>query len=338
MIIRWLSFGRSLAKGIGHYQRGAYTEALDALNAAVKIKESDFLVQFWLLRTSVRLGRREDARRYAANCMSWRVDLAELISPWQQAANGETMSDDGLARLDAAADQLLAYHQWEDKPISLSRVAAMFGLWLGLLLLISLVYIAGEYLIFSIRPFTRVPMQHLLYIGLIFETLSILLYGKYSWRPNIRTNGWLTLRRYVAVTLSLMRNGTFIRLSIIVILFYISKAVLGSWVGEDQPPPRPFFEFPIISIFLVLATGPVQEELMFRKVLFTYLRQYSRTGAYILVALAFYLTHGLNSGLWIMVASVFFCLAYEQHNTIIASIVLHVLINTMAVIKIYFFP
>ncbi|BBB90792.1 CPBP family intramembrane glutamic endopeptidase [Methylomusa anaerophila] len=336
MIIRWLSFGRSLAKGIGHYQRGAYTEALDALNAAVKIKESDFLVQFWLLRTSVRLGRREDARRYAANCMSWRVDLAELVSPWQQAANGETMSDDGLARLDTAADQLLAYHQWEDKPISLSRVAAMFGLWLGLLMLISVVYNVGKYLIFSVPPFTRAPIQHLLYIELVFKILSILLYWKYFWRPNIRTSGWLTLRRHVEISFSLMRNRAFIRLCVIVVAWSIITVILMQLFGEGLAP-QGYLQFPIINIITGLIIAPICEELMFRKVLFTYLRQYSRTGAYVVVTLAFYLAHGINSGLWLMVASVILCFAYEQQNTIDAAIISHILINLVIIIHIYLY-
>ncbi|BBB90794.1 CPBP family intramembrane glutamic endopeptidase [Methylomusa anaerophila] len=337
MIIRWLSFGRSLAKGIGHYQRGAYTEALDALNAAVKIKESDFLVQFWLLRTSVRLGRREDAGRYAANCMSWRADLAELISPWQQAAKGETMSDDGLAGLDAAADRLLAYHQWEDKPISLSRVASMFGLWLGLLMLISVVYNLGKYLIFSISPVTPAPIQDVLYYALIFKTLSILLYWKYFWRPNIHTNGWLIFRRHVALAFSVMRNRAFIRLYVEVVLFIITLIIIRKWGGNDLYPQE-YFQFPIIQIILLLILGPISEELIFRKVLFTYLRQYSSLGAYIFVALAYYLFHDISSsGIWHFVASIFMCLVYEQQNTIIAPMILHFLINFVMLINIYIF-
>ena len=100
-------------------------------------------------------------------------------------------------------------------------------------------------------------------------------------------------------------------------------------------------QYPLVMIFMTVFLAPVTEELIFRGVVFTSVREHSRVLAYVISALLFGFIHVMDSVLAgnlsemvqmipYTVMGLVFCYMYESTNSIYGSILTHMTQNEVA--------
>ena len=92
--------------------------------------------------------------------------------------------------------------------------------------------------------------------------------------------------------------------------------------------------------FLMLILGPIAEEIMFRGIIYTSLRQKrSRATSLVFSAFIFTFVHMevIHFG-EIFVMGILLAYLYERTRSLITPIVLHIAINLFSVIALYYFP
>ena len=106
-------------------------------------------------------------------------------------------------------------------------------------------------------------------------------------------------------------------------------------IGSTVPPEGELGSFGIM-FFFVAVTAPVFEELIFRKLLLVPLRRHGDWFAIIVTALIFGFYHGnFDQMPYAFVAGMFFALLAVNTNSVIPSMILHVLNNTLVTLSQY---
>ena len=106
-------------------------------------------------------------------------------------------------------------------------------------------------------------------------------------------------------------------------------------IGSTVPPEGELGSFGIM-FFFVAVTAPVFEELIFRKLLLVPLRRHGDWFAIIVTALIFGFYHGnFDQMPYAFVVGMFFALLAVNTNSVIPSMILHVLNNTLVTLSQY---
>ena len=87
--------------------------------------------------------------------------------------------------------------------------------------------------------------------------------------------------------------------------------------------------YPILNHLGNLFIAPVFEEILFRGMLFNYIKKYNKSLAYVIVSILFYFYHGEAASVGHFIKSIVYCWSYDKYGMLIAPIVLHFLNNCL---------
>ncbi|NLC97109.1 MAG: CPBP family intramembrane metalloprotease [Erysipelotrichaceae bacterium] len=127
------------------------------------------------------------------------------------------------------------------------------------------------------------------------------------------------------------------------IVFNILLSFIGSSAENQQALEQLISNTPYSYIFMAIIVAPILEEFIFRGTIFRNIYKKNKYLAYIISTLLFGLLHVMSSilsGNWINAISIisylnigyFFAKFYDKHKSIYASVLLHFINNTTAVI------
>lgn len=325
MIFKWITFGRLLERGIKEYHNTRYNEAKLIFENAWQINKNDFLVNFWLIRSNAKLGYLHEAQKYLNTCLALRPDLAELVNLWKSITEGtELLSQDEWLKLEGTTDELLKRYQ--NERIFNKKDLRTIGLTiLGIML--------GSFVIAIIALFLKFPLLSLLNQFLTFSIMVsyaqfipfILIYYN---KTKIKKNFWDQIRSIEC----LFRNKTFQA----AILFLLCLKFLGTIIAIKYNNPilkNPVYLNPGVAIVSSLF-APICEEVVFRGIVFKYVKKFNTFFAYLLSSMLFYYYHGIEASSFHFFLAVLFAFAYEKFGTLNAPIVLHSLQNIFSLLVI----
>jgi membrane protease YdiL (CAAX protease family) len=79
----------------------------------------------------------------------------------------------------------------------------------------------------------------------------------------------------------------------------------------------------------------VFEEILFRGMLFTYIKKYNKLLAYLGISFLFYYYHSEAAVVGHLIGSMLYCWSYEKYGTLVAPIALHFLNNFLFLLTLF---
>lgn len=325
MTFKWITFGKLMGLGINSFRQASYEQAKSMFEKAAEINENDYLVNFWLFRIYGRLGLVSEAKNHAAKCISLRPDLEKLFTPLKMILENGIASKEQWLELDIKLEQYIIEYQ-KTREYSIKDIFRVCTVFLIIFFLVMVFFALCR--VFNIPIFEILDRSPSIKMLLDYAPLIPLIWIYYS-KPKLVTNYWIKIQDLAC----LMTNTRFLKwmyalisLKFLAVLLTLNDNVL---IGSE-----PYLNTG--AMLMVVIIGPICEEVCFRGLLFSYIKQYSRFFAYFVSVWLFYTFHGGNASYLHIMLGIFFALAYEKFDTLMAPIVLHSAQNVVFIIALVY--
>ena len=325
MYFRSIYFGNFIDKGITQYHKTNYAHAMNSFKSAQRMNNKDFLLNFWMMRTAIKLGRLEEAQQYMLHCLNLRPDLEELILPSRQLI--EYPEKYSIEEAEKAINELLQIYQTA-RQYSGKELLKILGIIIFsmLAIVLLLVLIIAFY---KIKIHLNKDHPDLLML-VSYLSLTPAIYYYYS-KPALTGNAWL--RAMTAVRR--IKNKEFLVFAAGNIIW---NCVFGFIMYLGVVHANKVYQLGILTtgtVVMGVLIAPICEEAIFRGIIFNFVKKYNRLLAFWVSAILFYFFHGSEAASIQFFIAWFLAFAYVKFQTLYAPIILHAIHNaTVSTIKI----
>lgn len=335
---KWRCFGQALEKGIDFYNRKMYADAKEFFQEAFSINCDDFVINFWLMRVAIMTHDYTGAREYLSKCIQIEPKLKDLlIDPWYKVLNDSMQGKESeeLETLNQRTNELLDYCH-RNKEFSIYTFVGIVGFYF----LSSSIY---EFTLDILQLQFHIQMTiHLISYIYLFKFLFFLLPVAfyYNYKSLCTPNLWIELCRVKRCFNELCRNNSFkvVALSYCVIIMFpeVFSFFYPEFSGEAAKGFLSRYSgYPVPNYLGNLLMAPVLEEILFRGILFNYIKKYNKSLAYLVVSFLFYCYHGEFASGEHFIKSMIYCWLYDKYGTMVAPIVVHFLNNFLFIITLW---
>lgn len=330
-MFKWLSFDRDIEKGSELYNKRMYVESKSYFRRAENNNSNNFIVNFWLMRVTIMTCDYINAKDYLTKCVNINSTLKEkLIDPWADLLNQTKASN--LVDLNEKTNKLLESYQ-RDRTFTILDLCGVFLLYY----FVQKIYSLTLY-------FTKINDRYwegyiyISFIGLFFY-VPITIY--YYFKPRLKPNLWKEIIQTKEKNKQLFKQkgylGVCLLFSVITSLPFGLYFINPEFVRTSAKAyAATYNSYPLINYLALLTIVPVCEELIFRGMLFKFIKKYNVLLAYFITSALFFFYHGSMKSEWNFISSLLFCWAYDKYKTLIAPIVLHLLNNLLFILYLLF--
>jgi len=330
-----MNFGQALEKGIDFYNRRMYADAKEFFQKAFCINRDDFVINFWLMRVSIMTLDYTSGQEFLSRCIQIEPKLKDmLIDPWCKVLNESLQGkeSDELETLNQKTNELLdRCHQ--DRNFTIYNFVGVLALYF---LTLSIYEFVLDVLQFRFRIQMTIHLISYIYLlKVLFFSLPIALYyfHKSLYTPNL----WIELCRVKRCFNELGRNNRFKVMALGFCIFVMLPEVISIFYPEFSEESAKmvvanYNVYPIPNFLYILLIAPVVEEILFRGMLFKYIKKYDKSLAYIMTSILFYYFHGEAASDGHYIHSLIYCWSYNKYGTMVAPIILHFLNNFLFII------
>lgn len=317
-----IRFGKLLMVAIAYYNAGQYTEAEERLDKALSINKTDLIANFWKLQVSVKQGKIEEAIALINVCRGLKVAtyIENLLTLWEEYCLRKlrvtTDHNIDIGVLDKETNQQLEYYQ-HYRTFNFTSILYAVLLYIGLSIALYVIFKTTS----SIYNLSDDWLHRIAFLEKVLFAPIIMTY--YYRKAEIVPNIYISFLYITDKLQRLLHSANFIA-SCFFIVFGIITVSSGRSLNSI---PSDIFQRGLLASAIFCT--PVGEEIVFRGILYGYLKKYGKIFSWTIVTLLFLLVHPSPS-YWQAILGLVCLKIYDDERTILAPILVHILNNIMS--------
>ncbi len=300
--------GKILYAAIHAYKLEEYIKASTLLDKVLLINHNDFETILWKARTNVMLKKYQDAIDLIDSYNQKRInsELMKIAISWRTFCLDkinyiDTRKD--ITTLNKETDELLLRYQH-------CRQFDLVDLGKAILLLFAIIFVV-------IKLNISFQMRESVIAGLYACIITF-----YYYQRSILPSNYYSLFKYILDKGNKLLNSKRFRCTcLFILILQVLHFILQS------PKITMFSENAVSAVILF----PIFEEILFRGILYGYLRRYEMFISWAFVSILYYIFHLEIASFWHVVFSIVLLKSYEDEASIVAPILLHILNNGVIV-------